>query len=148
MTTSSDESLLAAASHFFGFLAALVIWIVHKEKSRFVRFQATQAMAFGLFESAILFLVGSSTVMASLIVLVIGIGDIAIFGSQNNPTSDVARSLVALMGVVPLLLACVVLPIIGFLFIARIIATIRTFQGKNFHYPLLGDLIEQQLKNV
>jgi uncharacterized membrane protein len=34
-------------------------------------------------------------------------------------------------------------PVIGIIFLARLIATIQTFQGKDFHYPWLGRLVEQ-----
>ena len=41
---SMEERLMAALSHFFGMLVALVIWITQKDKSNFVRFQALQAV--------------------------------------------------------------------------------------------------------
>lgn len=40
--TSSDERLMAAVSHLFGLLVAIIVWATQKEKSIFVRFQAVQ----------------------------------------------------------------------------------------------------------
>jgi uncharacterized membrane protein len=56
MTTSSDKNFLAAISHFFGFLVALIVWLLQKEKLPFVRFQAVQAMAFDAVVSVIMIL--------------------------------------------------------------------------------------------
>ena len=77
--------------------------------------------------------------------LVLGIGDIAILGSQNNPTAEPVRSLVALTAAVPLLIPCMILPPAGVLFGLRLLATIQTFQGKNFHYPWLGTMLERSM---
>ena len=43
--TTSDERVMAALAHFFGLIAALIVWVLNKDKSRFVRFQALQALA-------------------------------------------------------------------------------------------------------
>jgi uncharacterized membrane protein len=47
-TNSSDERTLAGLSHMFGFIVALVVLAVGQSKSRFVRFQAVQAILFSL----------------------------------------------------------------------------------------------------
>jgi uncharacterized Tic20 family protein len=135
LATSSDESLMAAISHFFGWLVALIVWATQKDKSPYVRFQAMQAMAFDLITGiAVSILVGCMLVLI-FTVLGIGISDIAIYGTQGNPMSEHIRTIVASMAAVPLLV-----PII---FIARLIATIQTLQGKNFRYPWLGTLVER-----
>jgi len=141
-----DESLLAALSHFLGFLVALVVWVTQKDKSRFVRFQSLQALAFDLVVSAIAFLVVGGILLLIFGVLALGIGDIAILGSQNNPTAQPIRVVVALMTALPFLIACIVLPFVVVFFVARLIATIQTFQGKDFHYPWLGNVIERSLE--
>lgn len=140
---SSDESLMAAISHFLGFLVAFIVWATQKDKSRFVRFQAIQAMAFDILVS-VAALVGIGCIMAFIFgVLALGIGNIAILGNQANPTAEPVRTLVALMTAVPLLIPCIVIPVAGIIFGARLIATIQTFQGKDFRYPWLGALVER-----
>jgi uncharacterized membrane protein len=79
-------------------------------------------------------------------VLVLGVGGIALIGYQNNPTAEPLGILVALMTAVPFLIPCIILPLMGIIFIARLIATIQTFQGQDFHYPWLGALIERSLE--
>ena len=143
---SPDESLLAALSHFLGFLVALVIWVTQKDKSRFVRFQSLQAMAFDLVVSAITFLVVGGILLLTFGVLALGIGDIAILGSQNNPAAEPIGVVVALMTALPFLIACIMIPFVVVLFVARLLATIQTFQGKDFHYPWLGNVIERSLE--
>jgi uncharacterized Tic20 family protein len=146
-TPTSDESLLAAISHFFGWLVALIVWATQKDKSPFVRFQAIQALAFDLIINVAVFILVGCMMIVVFLVLGLGIGDIVVFGNQGNPTSESVRTVVALMTSVPLLIPCIFTPIAGFIFIARIIATIQTFQGKDFRYPWLGALVERyQLK--
>jgi len=50
-----------------------------------------------------------------------------------------------LMSAVPILIPCIIFPLMAIIFVARLIATIQTFQGKDFHYPWLGTLIERSL---
>lgn len=142
-TPTSDESLMAAISHFFGWLVALIVWATQKDKSPFVRFQAIQALAFDLITTVVVFLLVGCMMVTILGVLGLGIGDIAILGSQGNPTTEPVRTVIALMTAVPLLIPCIFVPITGLIFIARLIATIQTFQGKDFHYPWLGALVER-----
>jgi uncharacterized Tic20 family protein len=145
ITPTSDESLLAAISHFFGFLVAFIVWATQKEKSRFIRFQSIQAMAFDLCVSIIMLLVVVFTIVFVFGVLALGVGDIAILGSQANPTAETIRTLVALMTAVPFLIPCVILSAMGVVLVVRLIATVQTFQGKNFHYPLIGALVERSI---
>jgi len=143
LAPTSDESLMAAISHFFGLLVALIVWATQKDKSRFVRFQAIQAMTFDLFVSVVVFLMVGCVMVAIFGLLALGIGDIAIFGNQGNPTAEPFRTFIALMSAVPLLIACIFILIAGTIFVARLIATIQTFQGKDFHYPWLGARVER-----
>jgi uncharacterized Tic20 family protein len=136
--STSDENLMAALSHFLGFLVAQIVWATQKDKSHFVRFQAVQAMAFDLVVSGIVFLAVGCMMVLIFGVLAVGIGDIALIGSQNNPTAEPFRVIISMMTAAPLLIPCIIVPIIGIIFLARLIATIQAFQGKDFHYPWLG----------
>src|SRR4030066_2593602 len=97
LAPTSDESIMAAISHFFGFLVALIVWVTQKDKSRFVRFQAIQAMAFDLVVSVITFLIVGCMMVMIFGVLVLGVGGIALIGNQNNPTAEPLGILIALM---------------------------------------------------
>jgi uncharacterized Tic20 family protein len=145
LSLTSDESLLAAISHFFGWLVAFIVWVTQKDKSRYVRFQAIQAMAFDLLVTVAIFLIVGCMMVFIFGVLALGIGDIAILGTRGNPTAEPFRTVIALMTAVPLLIPCILIPTSGTIFVARLIATIQTFQGKDFHYPWLGKQIETLL---
>ena len=146
-TPTSDESLMAAISHFLGILVALLVWATQKDKSRFVRFQSIQAMAFDLVVSIFVFLVVGGLLVLIFGLIALGIGDIAIMGSQNNPTAEPVRAFIALMTALPFLVTCFLIPMAAIIFIARLIATIETFQGKDFHYPWLGNLVERSMNS-
>src|SRR4030042_4711528 len=146
LAPTTDEGLMAAISHFFGLLVALIVWATQKEKSRFVRFQAIQAMAFDVVISVIIFITIGCMMVLMFGVMALGVGGIAFFGSQKNPTGDPVGIFIAMMTAVPFLIPCIILPLMGIIFIARLIAPIQTFQGKDFHYPWLGALIERSLE--
>ena len=146
-TPSSDESLMAAISHFFGLLVALIVWATQKDKSRFVRFQSIQAIAFDICVSVIMLLVVGLLMIIVFGVLALGVGDIAILGSQANPTAEPVRTVVALLTALPLLIPCLIIPVVGVIFVARLVATIQTFQGKNFQYPWLGKWVDRMVSD-
>jgi uncharacterized Tic20 family protein len=143
---SSEENLVAALSHLFGFLVALIVWATQKDKSHFVRFQAVQAMAFDLVISGIILLTVVSMVLLIFGFLAIGIGDLALFGSQNNPMAEPFRVMISLMTAIPFLIACSMIPLVSTITVARLIATIQTFQGKEFRYPWLGAFVERSMR--
>jgi len=142
---TSDESLMAAISHFFGFLVALIVWATQKDKSRFVRFQSIQAMVFDICVSVIMLVVVGVLMILVFGVLALGVGDLVILGSQSNPTEGPIRAVVALLTGVPFLLPCIIVPVGIAIFIFRLIATIQTFQGKDYHYPWLGKQVERMI---
>jgi len=140
-----DESLLAGISHLFGWLAALIVWATQKDKSRFLRFQAIQSMAFDAL--VIIFNLIALSIITVIIfgVLMLGVGDLAIFGTNGNPSADTVRTVIAAMAATPFLLTCIFGPISIVFLVARIMAAVQTFQGKNFHYPWLGRQLESRL---
>jgi uncharacterized Tic20 family protein len=142
---TTDESLLAAIAHFFGLLLAFIVWVTQKDKSRFVRFQSIQAMAFDLLVYGVMLLLIGLAMCLIFGVLAIGVGDIALFGSQGNPTAEPVRTVIALLAATPLLFPLIFLPLSGLIFIFRLIAAIQSWQGKNYHYPGLGKWVEAKL---
>jgi len=143
LANSSDESVLAAISHFFGWLVALIVWATQIDKSPYVRYQSMQALAFDLITGIAVSIVFGCMSVLIFAVLGIGIGDIAIYGNQANPLAEPIRIVVASMAAVPLLIPCMIIPLVAIIFIARLIATIQTLQGKDFRYPWLGKLVER-----
>lgn len=138
---SSDERLIAALAHFFGMLGALIIWAMQKDKSRFVRFQAAQALAFDLLVMAVMFV---------LVFCLMGVMFVGMFGTifavANSNTSPQSVSPFMLFPVLfPFLMFTCILPFSLVLFVARIVATISVLSGNNFRYPFLGQRVEKFL---
>jgi uncharacterized Tic20 family protein len=144
-TITSDEGLMAAIAHFFGILVALIVWATQKDKSRYVRFQAVQAMAFDLVVSVFTVIVVGFVMAIVFGILALGIGNMAMLGSQANPAAEPFRTFIALMTAIPFLIPCIIIPFILLFLVARIVATVQTLQGRDFHYPWLGKQVERML---
>ena len=142
---TSDEGLMAAMAHFFGILVALIVWATQKDKSRYVRFQSVQAMAFDLVVSVFTIIVVGFVMAIVFGILALGIGNMAILGSQANPAVEPFLPFVAVMTTIPFLIPCIIIPFILLILVARIVATVQTIQGKDFHYPWLGIQVERML---
>lgn len=138
---TSDERMMGALAHFFGVIGALIIWAIQKDKSRFVRFQATQALAFDF----IVMLLMGGLFFCLLGVMFIGMFG-TIFATLNSTTSpeDFSRFMVFPMLLPSLMFTCI-FPFSFTLLIARIVATVSVLSGNNFHYPFLGAKVEKFL---
>ena len=147
LAPTSDESIMAAISHFFGFLVALIVWVTQKDKSRFVRFQAIQALAFDLLVSVITFLLVGCLMALTFGAMTVGMSGMAFTVNQNEPSTGLVSLFITLMTAVPFLIPCIVFPLTGIVFVARLIASIQTFQGQDFRYPWLGKWVERYLEH-
>ncbi len=133
--------MLAGVALFFGLIAALVIWALEKDKSRLVRFQAFQAMAF---EFVVVFvsLVYSFCLMA---VMVLGAGALMYAGIQTAQRSADPSLFLALPMLMPFELFACILPFSILLLVIRGFAAISVLSGRDFRYPWLGRQVEQVL---
>ncbi len=141
LTPTSDERMMAALAHFFGAIGALIVWVVQKDKSRFVRFQAVQALAFNF--TVIL-------VMVVLFVCLFGAMFIGMFGTMfsalNSSTSPENFSpLMVFPFLFPTLAFTCIFPLSLAFVIAQIVAAVSVLTGRDFHYPLLGAQVEKFL---
>ena len=75
--SESDERLWASLAHvgipFFGFLSPLIVWLIQKEKSAFVKTESTEALNFGILISI------AYAVSSFLTVVTLGLGSILFF---------------------------------------------------------------------
>ncbi len=134
---SSDDRIMAALAHFFGVFGGLIIWATQKDRSRFVRFQALQSLAFGG-------LVTIVTMLAMMcLVGLMALGTFwAVFASSqaggvtgNLPTLET----IALMS--PMSFFCI-LPVSFAAALVQIIASISVVTGHNWRYPLIAPRVE------
>ena len=123
---------------------ALIVWVSQKEKSRFVRFQALQALAF------------DAIVTIGIVILSAGF-TLLMFAGMSLWTATLASNPAASgepggpwLGLMVILLPFVGMPIfaiagLGFCAV-RITAAVNVFQGRNFKYPWLGRWVEKFLE--
>ncbi len=135
-----DERILAALAHIsvllpmFGLIAAIVIWVTQKERSRFVAFQALQAVAFQLL-LIIAWFAGMACYMGTFF--------LTFFGAFAVSSSQRALGPASLLFFLPfVVMGILILLMLGFV-IYGVVAAVLTFQGHDFHYALVGRWVER-----
>jgi uncharacterized Tic20 family protein len=113
--------LLNLVTGFLGIIATLVIYLVYKNRSRYVAYQSMQAFVFQL----ILWFGGG--ILAGLSWIVTGISSVVLIGLLCIP------------------LACVIslLPLAAMVY--GVIGAIRCNNGQDFKYWLIGDWVRSEL---
>jgi len=143
---TQDERLVAALAHasvilglftsgMGGITAALVIWVTQKERSRYVAFQAMQAMVYqGI--AMLLGIIGWGCymcgVVGSLIPFFVNPG-----AYQDTPPLTFFVSL----GIIPLIFL-----VVGVFILYGLWGALRAFQGRDFRYVIIGHLVERYLE--
>ena len=141
ISPTSDERMMGALAHFFGIIGSLIIYVVQKDKSRFVRFQAVQALAFELIVMLVMFIV---------FFCLFGVMFIGMFGTMFAGLNSAAPSenfswLMIFPAIFPFGMFSCIFPFSLAILAARIAATVSVFSGKDFRYPFLGARVEQFL---
>lgn len=138
---TSDEKLMGGVAHIFGPLVAIIVWATQKNKSRFIRFQALQALAFDFF---IVVLTGI------FFICLFGFAFLGIFGTMfatagNAPSTHDFSMFFLLPFTFPLLIFACVTPLSIGILVLRLMAGVSVLNGRNYHYPLLGKWLENFL---
>ncbi len=132
-----DEHIVAALAHIsvllpqIGVIAPIVIWVMQKERSRFVAFQALQAIAYQLLLILIWF-GGMACYMGSFVLTFAG--GVILASRISGPGLVFFLPFVVFLGILLLMLVFV---------IYGIVAAVLTFQGKDFRYALIGRWVER-----
>ena len=138
---SSDEKLMGALPHLFGLLVAVVVWMLQKDKSRFVKFQALQALAFD-----VIVMIAMGLVFSCLF----GVMFLGMFGSifmtaKTASSPDAMGPLFFLPFMLPFTTFACIFPFSFLLLVLRIIAAVSILNGRNYHYPILGNWLDNFL---
>lgn len=141
-TVSSDEKLMSAAAHFFGPLAALLIWSTQKDKSYFIKFHTLQALAFDLVTVTSL---GVFLFFASGVLVVGMFSSILSITYTTSPESEFRFLLPAVL--LPVTITTCVTPISFLITAVRLVASFSVLSGRDFHYPMIGKWLENFMKN-
>jgi len=133
-----DERIMAAISHAsiiaggFGIVAATVIWLMQKEKSNYVRFQALQATAYqfvGMLATIILWACWGCFYGLSFIPIIRNPQ-----GYEDAPPPIFWIALIS--SVLPLV-------IMGLWWLYGLYGGLRTLQGRDFKYSILGSMVQR-----
>ncbi len=140
--TTSDERVMGALSHFFGLIAALIVWATQKDKSRFLRFQALQAMAFDMVFIALYVILMLCAVGVVFVTIIAG----AWFTTQATPPDNLFPAL-ELGLLAPWGLFICIMPLLLVVMLIRIIAAVSVATGHDFRYPLIGAWVDNFLRS-
>ena len=133
----SDDKLMSMLSHLailipnIGILAPIVIWLTQKEKSKFVRYHAIQAIFFQLLFFILLML----SLFIGIILMAISIM-LANVSSGGEPGTFFWVS----MGIMNLYF-----PLWFFFSIYAIVAAVKSYRGKIFRYLIIGKIVEKRV---
>ncbi|MFN2226811.1 MAG: DUF4870 domain-containing protein [Anaerolineae bacterium] len=137
---SQDERIMAALAHGsvlmfgMGIVAAIVLWVTQKEKSRYVAFQALQAVAYHIAGLAI-FLVVMGCWLALYFVSFIPL--------MTTPEESAGGALWIFLVTTFLMLVPFVQ--MGIWILGGWWGAVRALQGKDFRYVVIGRYLERWL---
>jgi len=138
---------VAAMGHFsilvmlWGMLAPLTTWILYGKHSSFLKFQSIQTLVYqaGI---TILYLVGGFIYLFGFLALIVGTGVIGA-PNLNSPT--------AIFGIIvfglALLISFALILSVPFLHILGQWAGYRLLKGDDYHYPVIGKLVDRWIVN-
>ncbi len=138
-----DERVMAALAHvsallpMIGLIAPIVIWVTQREKSRFVAFQALQAIAFQLVFIVVWF-AGVACYIGSFFLTMFG--GIALAGLSQSTN---ASPLIGGVFLIPFLVFFLMILLWVVMIVYGVVAAVMTFQGKDFRYLLVGRWVER-----
>ena len=133
----SDDKLMSMLSHLailipnIGIIAPIVIWLTQKEKSKFIRYNAIQAIFFQLLFFILLML----SIFIGIILMAISI----ILANASTGGEPGVFFWVS-MGIINLYF-----PLWFFFSIYAIVAAVKSFKGKKFRYLIIGKIIEKRV---
>lgn len=138
-TRSTENRLLAALAHGavatqgIGILVGVVVYVTQRDKSRYAAFQGLQAALFQLANLIItigLWVVCGILYGLSMILLIV----------QADANPDAAPPAIFWIAMISVVIPLIYMILIG---LYGLWAAVRTWQGRDFKYPLIGDWLEK-----
>lgn len=136
---SSDDKVMAVISHLLGLFVAVIVWVVNKDKSDYVKYHAVQAIGFGL---VMMILSTLFSFAAMLVVFSFVFGEMLTVGMESDPGM---MPFLMFPAVFPLGIFVIVLPLTLVNWGFRIYAIVRVLQERDFQYPLIGGWVRRNL---
>jgi uncharacterized Tic20 family protein len=134
----NDERILALFSHLSIFLGGIVLpiifWAINKDKSRFVRFHALQAIFFHVAYIAILIAI---IIIAAIVGVGLGLISAGTFAGGRDGSPFLIIAIILFYGLIFLSL---------FVFIGYgIFVGVKSYKGELRRYPLIGKIIYEKV---
>lgn len=136
-----------AILQLWGIFTPLLVWVLQKDRSERLRFQALQAAIYQL----IAFIVYMAAMVAYMAIIFFAIAGISILGitdpalaNGGDTSQGMGIFLIVFIGIIMIFwtLLMVATPIY---YITAAIASILTVRGKNFKYPILGNILAKRM---
>lgn len=134
---SSDERIMAALAHFFGVFGALIVWATQKDRSRFVKFQSLQALAFG----GLVTVVTLVAMLCLLGLMILGTLGAVIASSGPGASPNEVPTIALLTAFSPMSFLCII-PLSLTLALVQSAAAISVATGHDWRYPLIAPRVE------
>jgi uncharacterized Tic20 family protein len=140
---TSDEKVFAALAHasvllsFLGPIGATIVWVIQRNKSKYVRYHALQAMGYQALAFWI-WLIGMFIVMFGVMGISIAI---TIAASESSAVPPEA------MFVIQPIIMLTIFGMWGVMFLIGFIGAVFCMLGKDFRYPILGNWLQHKLFN-
>jgi uncharacterized Tic20 family protein len=125
MDKGKDDNLMAAIAHvgIFAVVLPLVIWLMQKEKSKYVAFQAMQAAVYQLV-----------AIVGLVILWIIGMVVVMVLGAVTGGLGGLLMF--------PMMLVFFVLGLGAFLY--GLYGAYMCYQGKDFKYAVVGNMLAKR----
>lgn len=140
--TTSDERMMAMLSHLSillgGIILPIILWATQKDKSKFVKYHALQAIFFHIAYVAILVIVIIGIVV---IALISGAGFGAL--SKGHHSNDAALSVMMIILIV-VFYGAIFISIFGAM-AYEIYLAIKSYQGSYIKIPIIGKIIYKKV---
>jgi len=134
---STEEKLMSLLSHLsilipnIGILAPIIIWINQKDKSKFVKFNALQAIFFQLVFLVIMML----SMFVGIILMLISLPFMT-----SAPDAEPGT-----LFFVSMIFMFLYFPFWFVFAIYAVVASVKSFKGKVFRYAIIGKIIEKRI---
>ncbi len=134
---SSDDRVMAALAHFFGLFGALIIWATQKDKSRFVKFQALQSLAFG----GLLTIVMMLAMFCMFGLMIVGMAGTVLATARASASPQSVSSILTMTTLSSMSFICI-MPVSLAAALVQMIAAISVATGHNWRYPFIAQRVE------
>ncbi|MFQ5809822.1 MAG: DUF4870 domain-containing protein [Armatimonadota bacterium] len=135
---TQDEKLMAGLAHlaiilpYWGIIGAIVVWATQKDKSKFVRAHAVQAVGWQVFEIILSLALGIVCGGGFFVMMMV----LAVAGGGQPEAAPLGMLIpFAVMGAMGLVMLVVI--------IVGVVAACNALQGNPYSYPLIGHYVER-----